>query len=115
MKPRTGVKCSGSAERRACHPGTYDDLLQTADTTPLEPDVLEHKYYAAGVGLVLTIDKEGNGREALLSVTTISQGAASACAGEVALGERHRIAGSAGATHARPADPTGSASTPRRG
>ena len=26
--------------------GEYDDLLKTADTTPLEPDVLEHKYYA---------------------------------------------------------------------
>ena len=26
--------------------GEYDGLVQTADTTPLEPDVLEHKYYA---------------------------------------------------------------------
>jgi hypothetical protein len=27
--------------------------VQTEDTTPLEPDVLEHKFYARGVGLVL--------------------------------------------------------------
>jgi hypothetical protein len=51
--------------------GEYDDLVQTADTTPLEPDVLEHKYYASGVGLVLTVDKEAGGREELLSVARI--------------------------------------------
>ena len=51
--------------------GEYDGLVQTADTTPLEPGVLEHKYYADGVGLVLTVDKEVGGREELLSVTQI--------------------------------------------
>ena len=66
--------------------GDYDDLLQTADTTPLEPDVLEHKYYARGVGLVLTIDKESAGREELLSVTHISQAEARR-AGEAPLGD----------------------------
>jgi hypothetical protein len=30
----------------------YGDLLQTADTTPLEPRLVEHKYYAHGVGVV---------------------------------------------------------------
>ena len=30
--------------------------VQTADTNALEPEVLEHKFYARGVGLVLTID-----------------------------------------------------------
>src|SRR5690349_7626647 len=52
--------------------GSYDGLLQTADTNALEPDVLEHKYYAEGVGLVLTVDVEGGGREELISVTTVS-------------------------------------------
>lgn len=51
--------------------GRYDGLVRTADTTSLEPDVLEHKYYARGVGLVLTVDKEGGGREELLSVTRV--------------------------------------------
>ena len=32
--------------------GTYDGVLQTEDTTPLEPGLTEHKYYARGVGLV---------------------------------------------------------------
>jgi hypothetical protein len=59
-------------QRASVPAGAYDDLVQTADTTPLEPDVLEHKYYASGVGLVLTVDKEAGGREELLSVTHVS-------------------------------------------
>jgi hypothetical protein len=66
--------------------GEFDDLLQTADTTPLEPDVLEHKYYASGVGLVLTIDKEAGGREVLLSVSQVPPEQARG-AGEAQLGE----------------------------
>jgi hypothetical protein len=40
--------------------GTFDDVLQTRDTTALEPDALEHKFYAPGVGLILerAIDPE---------------------------------------------------------
>ncbi|RYP80783.1 hypothetical protein EKO23_24395 [Nocardioides guangzhouensis] len=33
--------------------GHFDDLLLTADTITIEPDVLEYKLYAPGVGLVL--------------------------------------------------------------
>jgi len=32
---------------------SFTDLLQTEETTPLEPDLVERKYYARGVGLVL--------------------------------------------------------------
>jgi hypothetical protein len=56
--------------------GSYEDLLQTADTNGLEPDVLEHKFYARGVGLVLTVDVESGAREELLSVTTVPAAAA---------------------------------------
>ena len=73
-------------QRASVPAGTYDGLLQTADTTPLEPDVLEHKYYAERVGLVLTIDKEAGGREELLSVTHIPATQARR-AGGVPLGE----------------------------
>ncbi len=31
----------------------YDDLLMTEDTTPLEPGLVERRYYARGTGLVL--------------------------------------------------------------
>ena len=57
-----------------------------ACTTPLEPDVLEHKYYAEGLGLVLTIDKEAGGREELLSVTEIPLSGAPRQAGSARAG-----------------------------
>jgi hypothetical protein len=73
-------------QRASVPAGRYDGLLKTADTTPLEPDVLEHKYYAEGLGLVLTIDKEAGGREELLSVTEIPIARARR-AGQAALGQ----------------------------
>jgi hypothetical protein len=66
--------------------GRYDDLVKTADTTPLEPDVLEHKYYAEGVGVVLTVDKEAGGREELLSITQVAPAQARE-AGQAPLGQ----------------------------
>jgi hypothetical protein len=39
----------------------------TRDTTPLEPDVVEHKFYARGVGPVLALAVSGgSGREELV-------------------------------------------------
>jgi hypothetical protein len=32
--------------------GTFDDVIQTEDWTPLEPGVSEHKFYARGVGVI---------------------------------------------------------------
>jgi hypothetical protein len=39
--------------------GKYEDVLMTKDFTPLEPDVLEHKFYARGVGPVLALTISG--------------------------------------------------------
>jgi len=36
--------------------GTYHHCLETAEITGLEPGALEHKFYAPGVGNVLTVD-----------------------------------------------------------
>ncbi len=33
--------------------GAFDDVLVTEDWTPLEPDVVERKYYARGIGLIM--------------------------------------------------------------
>jgi hypothetical protein len=33
--------------------GPFDSVLVTADTTPVEPQVLEHKFYAPGIGVVM--------------------------------------------------------------
>ena len=39
--------------------GRYDDVLVTEDVNPLEPEVVEHKYYARGVGPILTVQVQG--------------------------------------------------------
>ena len=33
--------------------GPLNDIVVTADTTPLEPQILEHKFYAPGIGVVV--------------------------------------------------------------
>ena len=49
--------------------GRFDGLLTTRDTTPLEPDVVERKYYARGVGPVLAVPVSGGGdREELVGL-----------------------------------------------
>lgn len=68
--------------------GSYDQLVKTADTDGLEPDVLEHKLYARGIGVVLTVDVGSQGREELLSMTTVPDAAAER-AGTTPLGEAY--------------------------
>ena len=43
----------GRSESITTSTGHYEHVLHTANTTPLEPDVLENKFYAAGVGPVV--------------------------------------------------------------
>jgi hypothetical protein len=48
--------------------GHYDGALMTKDLVPLEPRVSEHKFYARGLGPVLTLKLSGgSGREELVS------------------------------------------------
>ena len=50
--------------------GHFSDVLLTKDLVPLEPDMLEYKLYARGVGPVLTLDVSGaSGREELIRYT----------------------------------------------
>lgn len=49
--------------------GTFTDCLKTADFTPLEPGVVEYKYYARGVGLVLEENPGSGERNELVSFT----------------------------------------------
>ncbi|MGH9186574.1 MAG: hypothetical protein ACRD0U_12280 [Acidimicrobiales bacterium] len=60
-----------SLDERASVPfGSFDGVLMTADYTPLEPDVVEHKYYAVDIGLVLEVKVEGgSGRVELVELT----------------------------------------------
>ena len=48
--------------------GSFDQVLMTKDYTPLDPKLLEHKFYAKGVGPVLVVTiSGGTDREDLLS------------------------------------------------
>jgi hypothetical protein len=50
--------------------GHFTDVLLTEDYTPVEPDVLEYKLYAKGVGQVLAVTVSGGSeREELISFT----------------------------------------------
>jgi hypothetical protein len=57
-----------SLDERASVPhGSFTGLLMTEDTTPLDPGLVERKYYARDVGPVLAVTvKGGTGREELL-------------------------------------------------
>jgi hypothetical protein len=69
--------------------GHFDDALLTKDTNALEPDVLEYKLYAPGVGPVLALGiAGGGGREELVEVETVSANAARA-AGTAPLGQSY--------------------------
>jgi hypothetical protein len=48
----------------------FDDVLETLEWSPLEPDVIEKKYYASGIGLVFSTSAAGEVEDAkLVSIT----------------------------------------------
>jgi len=53
--------------------GTFGNCLRTQETTPLETILLEDKYYATGVGNVLTVDRRTGDKLKLIRITTNSQ------------------------------------------
>ncbi len=57
-----------SVDARARVPvGSFEQLLLTKEYTPLEPGVVEHKFYAMGVGPILAVTVSGgSGREELV-------------------------------------------------
>ena len=58
-------------ERAEAPVGAFEKTLMTKDYTPLEPDVLEYKFYAPGVGPVVALGVAGGiGREELVEHTT---------------------------------------------
>jgi hypothetical protein len=57
--------------------GSYRDALLTKDTTPLQPDSLEYKLYAKGVGPVLVLRASGGAtRTELIKIDTAPSGSA---------------------------------------
>lgn len=67
--------------------GHYDDVILTKDTITIEPDVVEYKLYARGVGPVLVLGiSGGGGREELVAFGQTEPTVAEA-AGTTRLGE----------------------------
>jgi hypothetical protein len=50
--------------------GSFNHCLKTKETSPLEPDAMENKFYASGVGLLLIIDLVSGERLELEAVST---------------------------------------------
>jgi hypothetical protein len=46
--------------------GTFDDALQTRNFSPLEPNLVEEKFYAKGVGVVLEVTVSGGSDRSVL-------------------------------------------------
>jgi hypothetical protein len=47
---------------------TYDHCVKTTETAPIEPDALENKFYAPGVGNVLVVDQTANETSELVDI-----------------------------------------------
>ena len=55
--------------------GSFANCLRTRETTPLETDLQEDKFYVPGVGNVLTVDANTGERTQLIGITTDQNGA----------------------------------------
>ena len=60
------VTATESAPGGAC----VENCLLTADYTPLDPDVVENKYYAPGIGLIVEVDLETGDRVGLVQFSS---------------------------------------------
>jgi hypothetical protein len=49
-------------------PTPFQNCLKTKETSPLEPDVVENKFYAAGIGNVLTVELDTGERSELVHI-----------------------------------------------
>ena len=79
----------GLDEQVSVPAGHFEHVLMTRDTNPLEPRVLEFKFYAPNVGPVLAITVSGGSdREQLLEMKTVGARVARA-AGVVPLGKKY--------------------------
>lgn len=58
-------------EHRTVPFGSFNNVLETSECTPLEPGAVEHKYFARGVGNIEAVDVSGGaGGVKLVSVTS---------------------------------------------
>jgi hypothetical protein len=50
--------------------GTFTHCLKSQEGSPLEPDVVEDKFYAPGIGDVLEVDESTGDRTELVQIIT---------------------------------------------
>ena len=50
--------------------GSFDHCLRSQETTPLEPDVVEDKFYVRGVGNILAVDEHTGERTELIKIVS---------------------------------------------
>ena len=58
------------SETVAVSAGTFSNCVKTPETTPLEPSLHETKWYAPGVGLILTVDLDTGEKSDLIRIET---------------------------------------------
>ncbi len=54
--------------------GDFEDCLKTKEWSPLDLGVIEHKFYAEGIGLILVEEQGGTVREELVDIETSQSG-----------------------------------------
>jgi hypothetical protein len=52
--------------------GSFDHALRTKEWTPLEPGVVDNKYYAAGIGEVEAVNVQGG--DELMQLVSVTRG-----------------------------------------
>jgi hypothetical protein len=60
------AKVISTTEQVKVRAGTFNNAVMTEETSPLEPSIVEHKYYASGVGFVRSVKVRGESGEAQL-------------------------------------------------
>ena len=60
------AKVLSVSESKTVTNGSYEDVVLTEDFTPLDPDVVEHKYYAPDVGFISSTIVQGGSEETQL-------------------------------------------------
>lgn len=66
-----GASASGLNDSVSTPQGSFENVVVTKDWSPLEPGLLEHKYYASGTGLIGEVDVlGGSDRIELVDVRT---------------------------------------------
>jgi hypothetical protein len=66
------AKVTKSTAKITVPTGTYDKVVVTENTNPLDPTLLEHKWYAPGLGMVYEVKKYGGTHMEIMKLAKVS-------------------------------------------